>query len=210
MKKYQWGFVATGSTITIIFLIVVNFITSEEYPWFIYPTVLLLLLPLGLYCIFEKKHILFSMVGSFIILVFLIMENSIKTPGYPWVLYAAAPIVLWPIISILGKRNANMFVASSISILFILYYVFLNINLAPSNPWAMFPAFVILWWPLTIYHIERKSSFAFSISAALFISLFFISVNIFYSPNAIWAIYPIFAVLWWPLSMYYFYYRKLV
>lgn len=210
MKKYQWGFVATGSIMTILFLIMVNFITSEEYPWFIYPSVLLLLLPLGLYCIFEKKHVLFSLVSCFIVTLLLITENYIKTPEYPWVLYAVAPIILWPIIAILGKRNANMFVASSISTIFILYYVLLNIYLAPSNPWAIFPAFVILWWPLTLYHIKRESFFAFSVSASLFISMFFISINVFYSPNTIWAIYPIFAVLWWPLSMYYFHYRKII
>lgn len=210
MKRYQWGFVASGSVLTILFLIVVNYLTSEEYPWFIYPTVLLLLLPLGLYCSMEKKHTLFSMVSSFILLVVLSMENLIKTPGYPWVLYAAAPIILWPILSILGKRNNNMFVASTVSIIFILYYVILNMYLAPSNPWAIFPAFVILWWPLTIYHSKRKSFFAYSVSAALFIGLFFICINAFYSPNAIWAVYPIFAVLWWPLSMYYYYYRRAV
>ncbi|MFD1851653.1 hypothetical protein [Oceanobacillus bengalensis] len=210
MKKYQWGFVASGCVLTILFLIVVNFLTSEEYLWFIYPTVLLLLLPLGLYSTFEKKHILFSIVASFILLVFLVMENYTKTPGYPWVLYAAAPIVLWPIISILGKRNKNMFVASTISMLFILYYTTLNIYLAPTYPWAIFPAFAILWWPLCLYHIKKKTYFTFSLNAALFISLFFISVNAFFSPNAIWAVYPIFVVLWWPLSMYYFYYRRKV
>ena len=208
LKRYQRGFIASGSVLTILFLIVVNLLTTEKYLWFIYPVVLLLLLPLGLYCIYGKKNILFQVVSSFSILALLILENIIKTPDYPWVLYAALPIILWPILSILGKRNQNISIASTISILFILYYTLLNIFLAPSNPWAIFPAFAISWWPLTIYHIERKSYFAYSVSATLFISLFFISINVFYSPNTIWAVYPIFAVLWWPLSMYYFHYRR--
>lgn len=210
MKKYEWHFVVTGCVLTIIFLILVNFLTSAQYPWFIYPTLALLLFPLGLYCITEKKYSLFSLVGSFSLFIYLVTVNYIHTPGYPWFLYAAAPIILWPILTILGKRNNQLFVASFMSILFILYYAILNIYLAPPYPWVIFPAFAILWWPLSLYHIKRKTYFAFSITATLFISLFFISVNVFYSPGTIWAAYPIFSVLWWPLSMYYFVYRRRV
>lgn len=208
MKKYEWRFVAAGSVLTIIFLIVVNFITGAQYPWFIYPTLMLLLLPFGLYSIMEKKHTLFSLVGSFVILAYLVTENLIQTPEYPWFLYTAAPIVLWPILMILGKRNRNMAVAITTSVMFILYYAMLNVFLEPTYPWAIFPAFTILWWPLSLYHAKRKSYFAFSIHAAIFISLFFISVNVFFSPAEVWAVYPIFAVLWWPLTMYYFNYRR--
>lgn len=208
MKKYEWGFVSAGSVLTIIFLIVVNFITGAQYPWFIYPALLLLLIPFGIYSIIEKRHMLFSLVGSFVILVYLVTENIIQTPDYPWVLYAAAPIVFWPILMILEKRNKNMSVAITMSAVWILYYVSLNFYLAPGYPWAIFPAFAILWWPISLYHAKRKSYFSFSIHAALFISLFFISVNVFFSPGEVWAVYPIFAVLWWPLSMYYFYYRR--
>lgn len=208
MKKYEWRFVTAGCVLTIIFLIVVNFITGAQYPWFIYPALLLLLIPFGIYSIIEKKHTLFSMVGSLILLVYLVIENMIKTPDYPWFLYAVAPIVLWPILIKLGKRNGKMSVAVTISALFILYYTILNIYLAPAYPWAIFPAFSILWWPLSLYHVKRKSYFAFSIHSALLISLFFIIVNVFSSPGEVWAVYPIFVVLWWPLTMYYFYYRK--
>ncbi|MEN2768017.1 hypothetical protein [Ornithinibacillus xuwenensis] len=210
MRKYEWRFVAAGSVLTILFLIVVNYVTGVEYPWFIYPVLLLLLLPFGIYAIIEKKQILFSLVGSFILLVYLVLENYISTPDYPWVLYTIAPIVLWPILTVLGTRNKNMTVAISMSLIFTLYYVLLNVYLAPAYPWAIFPAFLILWWPLSLYHAKRKAYFAFSVNAALFISLFLISVNVFFSPDAIWAVYPIFAVLWWPLSMYYFSYRQKV
>jgi hypothetical protein len=36
----------------------------------------------------------------------------------------------------------------------------------------------------------------------------FIAVNFFTTPNRIWAVYPIFALIWWPLSIYYFVYLK--
>lgn len=210
MKKYEWRFITAGSVLTIIFLIVVNIITGPRYPWFIYPAILLFLIPFGIYSIIEKKHKLFSLVASFVILVYLVIENMVQTPDYPWFLYAAAPIVLWPILMLLGKRNKNMSVAVTISTIMIFYYVILNSNLAPAYPWAIFPAFSIIWWPLSLYHVKRKSYFTFSIHSTLLISLFFISINVFSSPGEVWAVYPIFAVLWWPLTMYYFNYRRKV
>lgn len=208
MKKYDIGFVATGSVMTIVFLILVNYFTSVQYPWFIYPAFILVLFPLGLYCVYAKKYTLFSMVGSFLLLLFLITENYIDMPSYPWFFYTLAPIVMWPALMLLGKRAKSMTAALIGSFSFILYYIILNIFLAPQTPWFIFPAFVILWWPLSLYHIKRKSYFGFSISASLFISLFFISINAIFSPQEIWAVYPIFTVLWWPLSMYYFNYKK--
>lgn len=210
MKKYEIGFVVTGSVMTIVFLVLINFLTSAQYPWFIYPALALLLFPLGLYCVREKKYTLFSVLGSFLLLLYLIIVNYINTPDYPWFSYAVAPIVMWPALAMLDKSAKSMAVALIGSIAFILYYIFLNIFLAPQVPWAIFPAFVILWWPLSLYHIKQKSYFGFSITASLLISVFFISVNAIFSPQDIWAVYPIFAVLWWPLSMYYFDYKRKV
>nr|WP_295975699.1 hypothetical protein [uncultured Bacillus sp.] len=208
MKKYEIGFVVTGSVMTIVFLILVNFLTSAQYPWFIYPVLAILLFSLGLFSVRAKKYILFSVLGSFLLLLYFIIVNYIHTPGYPWFSYAVAPIIMWPALMILGKRAKTMTIALIGSISFILYYTLLNIFLAPQVPWVIFPAFVILWWPLSLYHIQRKSYLGFSISASLFISAFFISVNAIFSPQEVWAVYPIFTVLWWPLSMYYFIYRR--
>ncbi|MBL3643362.1 hypothetical protein JMN23_13480 [Bacillus sp. RHFB] len=208
MKKYEIGFVVTGSVMTIVFLILINFLTSSQYPWFIYPVLAVLLFSLGLYCVRAKKYTLFSVLGSFLLLLCLIIVNYINTPGYPWFSYTVGPIVMWPALVIQGQRAKTMTTALIGSISFILYYILLNIFLAPQVPWVIFPAFVILWWPLSLYHVQQKSYFGFSISASLFISVFFISVNAIFSPQEVWAVYPIFAVLWWPLSMYYFSYRQ--
>lgn len=209
MKKYDIGFVVTGSVMTIVFLILTNIFTSAQYPWFIYPALVIVMFSLGFYCVSAKKYTLFSVLGSFLLLLYLIIVNYINTPDYPWFSYTAAPIVMLPTLVILGKRIKTMTTALIGSISFIIYYMLLNIYLAPQVPWVIFPAFVILWWPLLLYHIQQKSYFGFSISASLFISIFFISVNAIFSPQEVWAVYPIFAVLWWPLSMYYFYRRQI-
>jgi len=48
----------------------------------------------------------------------------------------------------------------------------------------------------------------FSLWGSGLIIAFFIFINIYYTPHIIWAIYPIFAILWWPLAMYFVWSRK--
>lgn len=48
----------------------------------------------------------------------------------------------------------------------------------------------------------------FSLWGSGLIIAFFIFMNIYYTPHTIWAIYPIFAILWWPLAMYFVWSRK--
>ncbi|CAM5195484.1 2TM domain-containing protein OS=Lysinibacillus sphaericus OX=1421 GN=LS41612_00660 PE=4 SV=1 [Lysinibacillus sphaericus] len=49
---------------------------------------------------------------------------------------------------------------------------------------------------------EKKSmaklNLEFSLWGSGLIAAFFIFINLYYTPNTIWAIYPIFAILWWP------------
>ncbi|MBS4190617.1 hypothetical protein KHA94_10525 [Bacillus sp. FJAT-49705] len=209
MKKFDTGFALAGSVMSIIFIMLTNYLTSPNYPWFIYPSVSLLLWPIGVYCAKKKKHKLFSVLCCMLIIVFLIAENLIESPNYPWSLYAIYPIIWWPILVSLGKKKAGtMTVAWIGSLSIILYYSILNVTLSPGYPWAIYPAFVLLWWPLTLYHAQKKTYFEYSIHASLLVILFFIIVNIVSTPNIIWAVYPIFCVLWWPLSMYYFVYKR--
>ena len=60
-------------------------------------------------------------------------------------------------------------------------------------------------------HVKKKHSrlnLWFSVwGSVLFISLMWF-MNGEYSPNTIWFVYPTFAILWWPLSMYYYWRRQ--
>ncbi|MGG3891257.1 permease prefix domain 1-containing protein [Metabacillus fastidiosus] len=48
-----------------------------------------------------------------------------------------------------------------------------------------------------------KLNLGYSIWASLLIIALFVFINVYYSPNVIWFVYPTFAVLWWPLTMYF-------
>jgi hypothetical protein len=49
---------------------------------------------------------------------------------------------------------------------------------------------------------------AYSVVGSLLIILLVVFVNFYYTPGIIWCVYPIFAVLWWPLTMLFVYLRR--
>lgn len=208
MRNFDAGFAAAGSVMSIVFFILINYLTSPDYPWFIYPFFVLLLWPIGVYCAKKGKHKQLSLAYCELIIAFLTAENYLHTPYYPWSLYALFPILWWPIFVHLEERARTLPVALAGSASIILYYGILNVLLSPGYPWVIFPAFAIVWWPLSIYHAKNKTFFKFSIHATLVIAAFFISVNAISAPHTIWAVYPIFCVLWWPLSMYHYVYKR--
>lgn len=53
-----------------------------------------------------------------------------------------------------------------------------------------------------------KLNLGFSIWGSLLIIALFIFINFSYSPHTIWFVYPTFAVLWWPLTMYFTWLRS--
>jgi len=207
MKNYV-KFATAGCIMTMIFFMIVNFITSPNTLWFIYPSFFLLLWPISLYFVSKRSLKQFSFLCSLVIIAFLFTENLIHSPDYLWFLYAAYPLIWWPIIMYLEEKAYTLFVALIGCMITIAYYSILNYLTSPEYPWAIYPAFVVMWWPLSIYHANKKSFVAYSFYASILISIFFIYVNYISSPHTIWAIYPIFAVIWWPLSMYFYVYKK--
>jgi len=80
--------------------------------------------------------------------------------------------------------------------------------LSPQYPWAIYPAFAVMWWPISLFFAKKRNYFGLSVAGGAIIIIFSIIVNIVSTPTIIWAVYPIFLVLWWPLSMYYYSYKK--
>ncbi|MGF9977001.1 hypothetical protein ABE042_09405 [Viridibacillus arvi] len=207
MKNYI-SFAAAGSMMTILFLGMTNYITSPHDIWFIYPSLLLILWPITLYFISKKMYKQHSIFCSIMLVSFLMIENYLYSPNHLWFLYAVYPILCWPILMFLGEKTKSIKIALIFCATTIIYYSILNITLSPQYPWAIYPAFLIMWWPLALYHAKKRTFVAFSIYASILISIFFITVNVVSSPGTIWAIYPIFVVMWWPLSMYFYVYKK--
>lgn len=209
MDKHQVGFAAVGSLMSILFFIIVNYVTTPSEVWFIYPAFVLLFWPLSMAFIRNGHYRLYSLLGSLLVITFLLTLNYVNTPEYPWFVYAVFPVIWWPIAVYSGSKAKSLTFAIIASMSTIIYYSILNAVMSPGYPWAIYPAFGVLWWPLALYYARKGQYYRFSVSATLVMIVFFITVNAVSSPDIIWAIYPIFAALWWPLSMYYFQFKRM-
>lgn len=186
------------------FLVALNFFLTPMLDWSIYPCIALLLWPLSMYFVYRQNLKQFAWFTSLVFLILLTVINLRETPDVLWVLYAAYPLVFWPVFTMLGRRAYTMTAAVIGAVVTSLYYALLNIAFSPDAPWVIAIIFAVGWWPLSLYHARKRSFFTYSVQASIWVSAFMIGMNWAFSPSVIWAIYPIFAVVWWPLSMYFF------
>ena len=198
-----------GSVVFISSLLITNYVTSPSVIWFYYPAFAAIWWPLSVLFAGPRTIKAYSVVGALILAAFFTLENLLRSPFCPWALLTYFPVLMWPVGILLGKRLGRLYIALSGSLAGILYYTILNITVFPGFPWAIFPAYALLWWPLTIVSfVKRKRPLLFSVAGTILSAVLFITVNAISSPDTIWAVYPIFAILWWPLSVYYFVYRQ--
>ena len=60
---------------------------------------------------------------------------------------------------------------------------------------------------MIIAFAKREHAMLFSLCGTFLSAALFIAINIITTQRTIWAIYPIFALIWWPISIYYFVYK---
>jgi len=200
--------IAIGCTIGILIVLTVNVLLTPTYLWFLYPTFFFILWPVSLFLIQRKKYTLYAYFCSSLLIFDIVLENILNSPEHPWFLYAVYPLIWWPITVSIGKKAKSIPFAWLVAITTILYYSLLNIVFSPVHPWAIYPSFLVLWWPITLYFIRKKNYFGFSVAGSALSILFFGVLNVVTTPQTPWAIFPIFVLLWWPLSMYYFGFLK--
>lgn len=208
-KGHGKTFSMIGSLVIIAASFITNYVTSPSVIWFYYPAFAAIWWPLSVMLADPRTIKVYSATGALIIAAFFTLENFLKSPLCPWALLTYFPVLMWPVGVFLGKRLGKLYIALFGSITGILYYTILNITVFTGYPWAIFPAYALLWWPLAIYSFAKhKRPLLFAVAGTLLSSALFITVNAVSSPETIWAVYPIFAILWWPLSIYYYVYRQ--
>jgi hypothetical protein len=201
-------FSLVGSAIAIAFFIATNLITTPSIIWFHYPLFAVIWWPLRVFFAESRTSRLYSVLGALIIASFLTIDNLAKTPDCPWVLLTYFPVIMWPVSMFLRKRLGRLDISLALSLIGIGYYTALNMYVFKGFPWAIFPTYALLWWPMAIGLAKRGKFMAFSVAGSLLTAALFITVNWITTPTEIWAVYPIFAIAWWPLAIYYFRYRR--
>jgi hypothetical protein len=61
---------------------------------------------------------------------------------------------------------------------------------------------------MSLFFSQRRWWFGYSVAGSLLVTAFFVTVNLVTSPSALWAVFPVFVVAWWPLAMYWFRHRR--
>ncbi|MFS0780262.1 hypothetical protein [Bacillus sp. 1P06AnD] len=198
-------FSAIGTAVTVVFLMVVNWLTTPDNWWSLYPCFFMLFYPLSFLCQSKKGYQLYSILSSLLLLIFFVVINLRETPDYYWFLYIVAPLIMWPITAFAGKKATSIGFSIWSAFGLSAYYIVLNIVFEPRFLWCIFPVFALLWWPIS--RILGRYPLPYACISSLLTIVFFVVLNAITTPGTIWAIYPIFAVLWWPLSVYYFIYK---
>lgn len=50
---------------------------------------------------------------------------------------------------------------------------------------------------------KTTNAFLFSLCGSAIIIALMVFINMYYSPQTIWFVYPVFAVIWWPLALFF-------
>lgn len=179
---------------------VVNLLLTPGHLWAIYPIYGTLWWPMSLFFAGRKAYRAFSAAGTAVTTAFLIAVNML-TSAFPWALYACFPVFLWPAAMFFGKKLGGAKFSVIASLCLILWYGALNVFHSPGSPWSMFVAFPVLWWPLSVNFFGRRLPHIYALVMSALCIAFFSAVNAIYSPGALWALYPAFALIWWPMTL---------
>jgi len=206
-RSVMW-FSVMGCLMSILFLWAINQMTSPDTTWYVVPSLFLLFWPAVLIFAYRRQYAYFALFGSGLFIALLITINWMYSPDSLWFPYAIYPFLWWPLSVFSGRWAGTVSFAWIGALTTIAYYAVLNASLSPGYPWAIYPAYGVLLWPLALHYSRKRDYFGLSVVISLLSIIFFVAANIVSSPDAVWAIYPIFGMLWWPLSMYYFYHQR--
>ena len=112
---------------------------------------------------------------------------------------------------LIENKNIGLSLAFSIwgGVIITALFIFINLYYTPESIWFVYPVFAVIWWPMSMffYWSRRKSgqsmAFPYSVAAFIIIIGLLLFINFYYTPHTIWFIYPAFAVVWWPIAMYF-------
>ncbi len=202
-RRKQWfGLALTGSLLTIAFLAAVNIITSPAFPWSAFPSLAILWWPTAVFFARRKQWPGLSVAGFLLATALLVTINLTTWAGFMWSFIPALCILWWPV-SVFFARKKQWFAYSLAgSLLIIALLVILNITTSPAFPWSVFPALAILWWPLSRYFAGKRNPLGYSIGGSILAITLFVTINLVTSPGFPWWVFPVFAVLWWPLGVF--------
>ena len=209
-RKKAWrAYSVAASLLLIVFLAVVNLITSPGFLWCVFPALAILWWPLAMAFKGKHKPFGFSLAGAALTVGTLLTVNLMTSPGFLWCVFPSIAILWWPLAMGFRRRHKPFGFALSGAALAIGTLVAVNLITSPSFLWCVYPILGMLWWPAAVFFAKRKSPLGFSVAGSLLVIALVTAINFMTSPGFLWCVFPIFAVLWWPLSVFFHGRRRL-
>lgn len=200
-----------ASIITLVFLALINYFITPGYVWVQQTIFYFLWWPVITLLGKKAKTLTFSIIGAIIIIAYYVANYLIQTPNiHPWYLYIILPVIWWPVCTAFKNKIFSIKFLLFSLLIFTIYYAMLNFIVSPGYLWIIYLLYPFSWVVMGVYFGRRKKIFSFSVWAAAITILFFSVINYLESPHQIWAVYPSFAILWWPLSQYFYGRREII
>lgn len=143
----------------------------------------------------------FAAVNAVLLAAYFVLVHKLFTPGaHAWYWYTFFPLAWWVFAAVQREeafKPKNALLAGAAALV---YYGALNLWLAPGAPWILFLAGPAAVAVLLSVFAAKKQIFALSLWTSAAVILYFAVINLVYTPHIVWAVYPAFGVLWWPLS----------
>ncbi len=149
-----------------------------------------------------RSSFLFAAVNAVVIGLYTVLVHHFVTPDYhPWFWYGFFPLLWWPVSAALKNSADKPLPVVTGALLFLGYYGALNLWLSPATPWVLFLTLPAVAAVIAALCRPKQAWTSFSVAMTLAGIAYVSAINLVYTPHALWAVYPAFALLWWPLSM---------
>ena len=139
--------------------------------------------------------------AALMIAYFYLVHRFVTPDMHPWYWYSFFPLLWWPVVAALKEKAVKPLLVTLCAVLFLVYYGALNLALSPGTPWALFLTFPAAAAVIGVLCREKQAWAALSVWTSAFGIAYFAAINLVYTPHTVWAVYPAFALVWWPLSM---------
>lgn len=199
-RKAYKAFSIVGAAMTIAFLIASNLLTTT-YPWALYACFPVLLWPAAMFLVNKLKGQAFSIIAFICLVLWYGALNVFHSPGSPWIIFVAFPLLWWPLSVYFYGRHCPHIYAAVMSLISIVFFVAVNVIFAPGSIWAFYPAFALIWWPMTLMFARKRAWFAYSVAAYILTVVFLSAVNYITSPSFPWSVFPAMGMIWWPAGV---------
>ncbi len=200
-KAKSIPFAIVSSVIITIYYVLINIFVEPRHPFWIYVAYALIWWPL---CLAFRGKIggkIIAIIALLANIAFILYISQIVRPEYNWSIYLFGPAILFSIMIFIGEKCKTLSFSIFAYISLLVYYGYVNYFIENGHPFIIYIAFTFAWWPISLSYARHKNAFRFSLVSFSLIAAFFIGTNMVTTSHILWAVYPIGAAAFWPLSV---------